>query len=152
VTEDVRGVANSRRELVRPARLERATSWFVGQCRGLDSRDFVPVARVDPSCCGVFGFRLFTDCSLRHLQPRLGACSLAGRPLSAYPDVRGLGRADHSDAGRAQRQALRTRHPHHGAGRTGIPCRRHDGSADPSRLSEPHRRKHPRRTGVRCRS
>ena len=70
--------------LVRPARLERATSWFVGQCRGLDSRDFVPVARVDPSCCGVFGFRLFTDCSLRDLQrrPLLFACRATAKRLS----------------------------------------------------------------------
>jgi hypothetical protein len=96
---------------VRPARFERATSWFVGWCRGFDLRVFAPVAWVGLAWCGAFGSTLFTDCSLRHLQPRLGARSRAGRLLSAYPDVHGLGRADHRDARRAQRQALRTWHP-----------------------------------------
>jgi hypothetical protein len=66
--------------MVRPARLERATSWFVGQCRGLDSRVFVPVARGDVAWCGVFGSRLFTDCSLGHCS--LGLALFACRPTA----------------------------------------------------------------------
>ena len=62
---------------MRPAGLERATSWFVGQCSGWDSRVFVPVARGDLSRFRVFGTGLFTDCSLRHQRSQLASVSLS---------------------------------------------------------------------------
>ena len=40
------------------------------QCRGLDLRVFVPVARVDVAWCGVFGSRLFTAGSAASSSPR----------------------------------------------------------------------------------
>ena len=57
----VKSVRTYAEEMVRPARLERATSWFVGSCRDLDSQFFVCLARVTRPCYPVFGNRLFTD-------------------------------------------------------------------------------------------
>ena len=37
----------------------------------------MPVARVDLSCCWVFGTGLFTDCSLRHQRSGLASVSLS---------------------------------------------------------------------------